>query len=404
MPTLVERTEVGRETANASNGLDVAVVLPTFNERENVGEVIGRLSKVMAGLDWELIFVDDDSPDGTAEVVRGFAVQDRRIRLVQRIGRRGLSSACIEGILATSANCIAVMDADLQHDESILPKMLEKLGSESLDIVVGTRNAEGGSMGEFSAQRIFISNMGRQVSRSIARCEVSDPMSGFFVLRRSFFLEVVRNLYGGGFKILLDILATSARPVKLGEVGYRFRNRLYGQSKLDVNTALEYLFLVTNKLTRGTVPTRFVLFALVGTSGLLVNFVCLWLLYEKLHVTFWYAQAISTIVAMVGNFLLNNMITYRDRSLRGLQMLAGMSTFLAACSFGAWANVSIADSLLKAGIPWYFAGLAGTMLSAVWNYTVSNMFTWQRRQPSRAVGGQVDVMSEEPTVFGESKS
>jgi len=363
--------------------LDLAVVLPTYNERENVAEVIHRLSTTLEGLNWEVIFVDDDSPDGTSDVVREFAAHDHRIRLVQRIGRRGLSSACVEGILASSANCIAVMDADLQHDESILPQMLEKLRSQSLDIVVGTRNAEGGSMGDFSRMRVAISQLGRKVSGAIAHCEISDPMSGFFLLRRGFFLEVVRGLYGGGFKILLDILATSKRPVQLGEVGYRFRNRLYGKSKLDISTALEYLFLITNKLTRGTVPTRFVFFALVGSIGLGVNLGCLALFYNVFHMGFWNSQALSTIIAMAGNFFLNNLITYRDRSLRGLQLFAGLATFMTACSFGAWANVSFADSLLHAGASWYLAGLAGMVLSAVWNYSISNLFTWQRRQKRR---------------------
>jgi dolichol-phosphate mannosyltransferase len=385
-----ECSDLAAAAAELTSRVDIAVVLPTFNERDNVAEVIGRLSTALTGLSWELIFVDDDSPDGTAEAVRAFAARDRRIRLIQRIGRRGLSSACVEGMLATTANCIAVMDADLQHDETILPLMLEKLRSETvhgaaLDIVVGTRNADGGSMGEFSQWRVRLSQFGRKVSRGIAHCEVTDPMSGYFILRRSFFLEVVHNLYGGGFKILLDMLATSTRPVLAGEVGYCFRKRIYGQSKLDVNTALEYLFLVTNKMTGGSIPTRFVLFALVGTSGLVVNFALLWLLYQHFHLSFWAAQAWSTIAAMTCNFILNNLITYRDRSLRGIQMFTGMLTFMAACSFGAWANVSFADSLLHAGVPWYLAGLAGTVLSAVWNYSVSNLFTWQRPQPSRPI-------------------
>ena len=201
------------------------------------------------GLTWELIFVDDDSPDDTAAVIAEYARRDRRIRLIHRVGRRGLSSACIEGMLATTANYVAVMDADMQHDETILPQMLATLREGSLDIVVGTRNAEGGSMGEFGRHRVLLSRMGQKVSNAVCRCDVTDPMSGFFLCRRSFFLEVVRHLNGGGFKILVDMLASADRPVRLAEVGYTFRARTHGESKLDVNTAVEYLFLVLDKLT-----------------------------------------------------------------------------------------------------------------------------------------------------------
>ncbi len=389
--------ERAAELPAGNREIQIAVVLPTFNERENVAEVIARLSVALAGLDWELIFVDDDSPDGTAEMVSAFALEDRRIRLIRRIGRRGLSSACIEGILATPATFVAVMDADLQHDERILPQMLQKLRAEALDVVVATRNADGGSMSEFSAGRVFLSRLGQRISRVVFRCDLTDPMSGFFLLRRSFFLEVVRGLHGGGFKILLDILATSERPVRLGEIGYHFRNRVYGESKLDVSVAVEYLFLVLSKLTGGAIPTRFVVFALVGASGLIVNLTCLSVLFIKFHLGFSASQAWATLAAMTGNFFLNNQITYRDRRLRGMYALLGLLSFWLACSFGAWANVSVAESLLRSGVPWYLAGFAGTALSAVWNYTVSNLFTWQMPQ-ARRPGIEATVERALPTV------
>ena len=357
--------------------MDIAVVLPTYNERENIAEVVTRLEDALRGLTFELIFVDDDSPDGTAEVVREFARRDCRIRLVHRIGRRGLSSACIEGILATSANAIAVMDADLQHDETILPRMLERLRLESLDIVVGTRNAEGGSMGEFCRARVLLSRIGEKIGHTVCQCRLSDPMSGFFLLRRSFFVEVVHKLHGGGFKILVDMLATSTRPVQLAEVGYRFRTRQHGESKLDVNSAVEYLFLVLTKLTGGLIPIRFAMFSVVGALGVVTHLVCLATLLFGFHLNFVAAQAVATLVAMTENFFLNNLITYRDRSLRGARLVSGVASFWIACSFGAWANVIFAHALLVQGASWLFAGLAGIVISSVWNYSISNLFTWQ---------------------------
>jgi dolichol-phosphate mannosyltransferase len=373
--------------APADSPIDLVVVLPTYNERENVAEVIARLEDALDGLRWELIFVDDDSPDGTAEVVRSYARRDSRIRLVHRVGRRGLSSACTEGILASSANYIAVMDADMQHDERILPKMLKRLREESLDVVVGTRNSQGGSMGQFGRARLLLSRAGEKISHAVCRCGLSDPMSGFFLVNRNFFLEVVHQLQGGGFKILVDMLASSKRPVRFGEVGYRFRNRRYGESKLEVNTAVEYLFLVVNKLMGGVIPLRFAVFSLVGATGALTHMACLALLLARFHLHFIPAQIAATYVAMTENFFLNNLITYRDRSLRGIHLLSGMASFWVACSFGAWANVIFSHALLLSGRSWYFAGLTGIILSSVWNYSISNLFTWQMPRPRREVRG-----------------
>jgi len=370
-------------TQPLAGALDIAIVLPTFNERDNIAELIARLEKTLLGLRWEILFVDDDSPDGTADVVRTHARRDSRIRLVHRIGRRGLSSACIEGILATSANRIAIMDADMQHDETILPKMLAKLNDESLDLVVGTRNAAGGSMGEFSSKRVLLSSFGRKISQAVCHCDLSDPMSGFFLIDRSYFMEVVHHLHRGGFKILVDILASSNRPVRFGEIGYTFNQRKYGESKLDLNTGVEYLFLIINKMTNGLIPTRFAVFSLVGVAGLVTHFICLTLLLKSFHLHFFAAQITATYIAMTENFFLNNLITYRDRSLRGGRLAYGLVSFWLACSFGAWANIIFSRSLLQSGTPWYLAGLAGIILSSVWNYSISNLFTWQMPQKLR---------------------
>ena len=361
--------------------IDLAVVVPTYNERGNVAGLIARLQRVLHGFEWELIFVDDDSPDGTAELIRDFAARDRRIRLLHRVGRRGLSSACIEGMLATPAECIAIMDADLQHDESILPEMVVRLRSEKLDVVVATRNSEGGCMGDFARERVWLSSLGKRLSRLVCRCQVSDPMSGFFVVSRAYFHRVVHRLQDGGFKILVDMLASSDRPVRLGEVGYHFRTRTWGESKLDANAAVECLFLIVNKLLGGLVPPRFAAFALVGATGLAVHLSCLAFLFRVQHLDFSASQIVATFAAMTINFFLNNLITYYDRRLRGFRMWAGLVTFWIACSLGVLANVSCARSLLQLHLPWYVAGLAGAAVSSVWNYAVNQFLTWQRRHP-----------------------
>ncbi len=337
------------------------------------------------GLRWEAVFVDDDSPDGTAETVRAFAREDTRIRLLHRVGRRGLSSACIEGILASSADWVAVMDADMQHDETVLPRMLARARQESLDLVVGTRNADGGSMGDFARGRVLLSRLGERISHTVCKCRVSDPMSGFFVARRSFVVACAPRLQSGGFKILLDLFASAQTPVRFAEVGYTFRCRRHGESKLDVNTAVEYLTLVVNKLTRDLVPAHFVLFALVGTAGVAIHLACLDLLVSYKHEPFFQAQILATYLAMTANFFFNNAITYRDRSLHGLRLLRGLVSFWIVCSFGAWASVVFARALLNSGAAWWVAGIAGLALSSGWNYSMSNLFTWQtpKRSPAK---------------------
>jgi dolichol-phosphate mannosyltransferase len=382
----VERTSIANISATSSrSSLDLAIVLPTFNERDNIPVLIARLNDALRGLKWEAIFVDDDSPDGTSDVIASYARRDPRIRLVRRIGRRGLSSACIEGMMSTAAPVVGVMDADLQHDESILPRMLDLLQSGSLDVVVGTRNADGGSMGEFGRRRVLLSRLGEKISQSVCRVKLTDPMSGFFLLRRSFLNDVVHDLQGGGFKILVDLLASSRVPVRVGEVGYKFGTRQHGESKLNVVVGIEYLFLVVNKRLGGLIPLHLALYMLVGVIGLATHLVVFLILSRVFSSTFVVAQAIATFVAMVENFLLNNMITFRSRQLHGLQMLTGAARFIAACSFGAWANIVFARALWQGGLEWYVAGFAGIVLGSVWNLSVSSFITWGmlRRAPHR---------------------
>ena len=254
---------------------DLAIVLPTFNESGNVGPMVDRLEKALAGIHYEVIFVDDDSPDGTADVVRRLARDHDNLRVLHRIGRRGLASACIEGILAASAPFVAVMDADLQHDESILPEMLRRMREENLDLVVGSRNIAGGSMGEFSRWRVKLSQLGKRLSLMGAEHELSDPMSGFFMVRVATFERFAHRLSGIGFKILLDIVLSAGPDLRIGEVPYRFRLREHGESKLDVMVGLEYFELLVDKHLGNLVNVRFVLFAMVGAVGVGVHLLIL---------------------------------------------------------------------------------------------------------------------------------
>lgn len=361
---------------------ELCVVVPTFNERENIPLLIRELSVSLEGWNWEVVFVDDDSVDGTADVVSAHAKANQRVRLIHRIGRRGLSSACMEGMLSSQAPLLAVIDADLQHDSSILPRMVQCLQQGSHDVVVGSRNCDGGSMGEFCKTRVLISRAGQRLSQCICRCKLSDPMSGFFLMRRSFLMEVVRDVRGEGFKILVDMLSSARRPVSFTEVGYTFRARTHGESKLDAAVAIEYLFLVLNKMLGDVIPVHLTLFMLVGSIGLILHLLTLLYLVDAQHVHFLTAQIIATFLAMTENFVLNNRITFRDRRLKGKHLLPGILRFGVTCSFGAWANFIFTRALWQSGVEWLVAGFAGIMIASVWNLSVSSFVTWPVRRHS----------------------
>jgi dolichol-phosphate mannosyltransferase len=360
----------------ARPAVELTVVVPAFNERDNIELLVDRLEIALGRTAWEVVYVDDDSPDGTAAAVRELSQINPRVRCVQRIGRRGLSTAVIEGILASSAPYIAVMDADLQHDESVLQEMLETLKRDELDVVVGSRYTGGGGIGDWNKGRAAMSKFATQLSRVVVPAELTDPMSGFFVMTRAAFDQSVRHLSGQGFKILLDLFASSPTPYRFKEVPYTFRDRLRGESKLDGAVVWEYLMLLVDKTVGRWVPARFVLFALVGTFGLALHLGVL----RSMLIAFSFpmAQAIATAVAMVSNFSINNALTYRDRRLRGWKFVGGLATFCAVCAVGAIANVRLASLAFEQHYVWWLSGLAGAAASVVWNYAVTSIVTWRK--------------------------
>jgi dolichol-phosphate mannosyltransferase len=362
-----------------TEGPELTVVVPTLNERDNIGPLVDLLDAALAVVSWEVIFVDDDSADDTAELVREISRRDRRVRCLQRIGRRGLATACIEGALAASSPYIAVMDADMQHNEKLLPQMLAILKSEPVDLVVGSRNVAGGSMGGLDAARANISVFATRLSRIVCKVEIGDPMSGFFMLRRDVLEGALRRLSGQGFKILLDILVSSSRSPRIRELPYDFRERQRGESKLDALVAWEFMMLIADKLIGHIVPVRFALFMFVGGIGLFVHMSVLWFALTVAEAAFNLAQAFAAVVAMTSNFFINNLFTYRDRRLRGFALVRGLFTFYAICALGTVANVGIAGFIFSKDEVWWLAGLAGIIVGSVWNYATSSVLTWKEK-------------------------
>ncbi len=389
-----------RNTASETRPVELAVIIPTLNERENVPLLVARLNAALSGLSWEAIFVDDDSADGTAERVREIGRRQGNIRCLQRLGRRGLSSACIEGILASSAPFLAVMDGDLQHDETRLPEMLRMAKAGGLDIVVASRHAAGGSLGEWEKGRVTISDFATRLGRLVIKAALSDPMSGYFLIRRGAFHGAMRQLSGQGFKILLDIFASSPEPLAFGEVPYHFGRRLYGESKLDTLAVWEYLMLLLDKLTRGVVPVRFLLFGTIGCLGVLTHLSVLAIGLKAAGLPFPVAQGLATMSAMTGNFLLNNLFTYRDRRHKGWRILSGLLSFYAICGVGAVANVGVASLLFGSDHIWWLAGIAGAAVSVVWNYATTSIFTWRSPAPTKKPR-EVAMPAKRPVIGAE---
>jgi dolichol-phosphate mannosyltransferase len=363
----------------AQGGPDLTVIAPTFNERENVEPLVAKLNAVLKGVRWEVIFVDDDSPDGTANRVRDLARLDSRVRCVQRLGRRGLTSACAEAVLASSSPWIAIIDADLQHDETLLPKMLDILRAQNADIVIGSRYTERNLSSGFSRARQAMSLIATRLAQTILRANLSDPVSGFFMAKREVFDGAIRDLSGIGNKILVDIFASSKRPLSFRELPYEFRPRLHGESKLDTLTVWEYLVLLADKVFGRFLPVRFLLFSLVGFTGVAVHLMTLRLVLTGTPLKFIFAQAIATTTAAVSNFFLNNWLTYRDRRLRGWRILTGLISFLLVCSVGAVVNVAFADRVFQQTGSWWVAGIAGAAVSAILNYSATALFTWRKK-------------------------
>ena len=367
------------------NSPQLAVIVPSYKERDNIAPLYEKVTAALGDIPFEFIVVDDNSPDGTAAVVKEMARHHANVRCIHRIGRRGLSSAVIEGISASAAPYFAVIDADHQHDERILPKMLDKALAGD-DIVVGTRYAGDGQVGEgLSKTREAGSRFATQLSHLVTGKSLSDPMSGFFLMRREVFDEIAGSLSNEGFKILLDVVVSANRKLKhegrelrIGEVDYTFRPRHAGESKMNPLVVVQFLGLVVSKMTGGFLPTSFLLFAGVGAIGVVVHVAVLALCANLLHFNFVNSQIVATIVSMTTNFLLNNEFTFADKKLKGWNFALGLLSFYVICSIGAIANVSVASWIFGMDRSLYFAGILGALMSMVFNYAVSRAITWRR--------------------------
>ncbi len=363
-----------------STSLMLSVVVPCYNERPNVAPLIARLDAALRGIDWEVIYVDDNSPDGTAAEVRRIAAIDPRVRCIRRVGRRGLATAVIEGALSSSAAYVAVIDGDLQHDETRLPVMLQELRSGRYDLAVASRHVDGGNNdGLASKWRHALSDGGIWLAQRILPVRLTDPMSGFFMLPRPMFEELATHLTGQGFKILLDLVLSAPVTPRVKEIPATFQERVAGESKLDTLVMMQFAGLLLDKTFAGYLPLRFASFALVGGIGVMIHLIVLGGLRHFTMLGFGVEQTIATFIAMISNFQLNNVITYADQRLKGPRLWRGLLLFVVVCGVGAIANIGIARTLYETHTAWTIAGAMGAVIGVVWNYAVSATLVWRAR-------------------------
>ena len=361
--------------------MHLSIIVPTYNESKNVLPLVKSIQSVMKSKDYEIIFVDDNSPDKTYKIIQELSHQFNMIRCIRRIGRRGLSSAVIEGCLSSSSEFLLVMDADLQHDEKEIPKMLSLMSTDNLDLVIGSRFLITTKTSGLTKSRNLLSGFANFLAKKVSRVNLSDPMSGFFIIKRNTFEDIVSNLSGLGFKILLDIFSASKNKLRYKEIHFKFKSRRFGSSKLDSLVIWEYFMLLWESRFGKIISSRFLSFCLIGGSGVFVHLFCLYIFKESM-ISFFYSQILATMIAMTGNFFLNNILTYRDRRKVGVQMFKALFIFYVTCGLGATANVGIANFFYQTNLNeinglWYISGLLGALVGTIWNFLMSSLVTWK---------------------------
>lgn len=364
-------------------GLELSIVIPTFNESENIVVLLDRLVEVLAPLNFEVIVVDDDSPDLTWKFVESYAANNERVRVIRRMDAKGLSSAVTTGMLQANGACIAVMDADLQHDETILPQMARKVLEEGFDVAVGSREAPGGSYGEWSISRKLTSYGAKWLAKLAVGSVAKDPMSGFFAISRDWYLNTVDLVNPSGFKILLEFLVRGDKP-NVVEIGYGFRQRERGETKLNSTVMLEYLLALVDLRFGWLIPNQFVKFAAVGITGSLVNFSG-FAFAQAIGISIPLAVVIGVELAIVWTYFCNNYFTFTPMTFRGRDLLKGFIIYQLVACYGLVVQLSVVEMLLGrypalAGglLTLYLTYMVGVLFAAFGNFMLHTHYTWNR--------------------------
>ncbi len=358
----------------------LSIVLPTYNESENLPLLLEKLRPVLHDLSHEIIIVDDNSPDGTWKIAQQIAARDDRVHVVRRVGRRGLSSAVIEGFLAARGDVLAVMDADGQHDVELLPKLHDAVVGGA-GLAIGSRYVAGGSVGQWDERRHTMSKLATALAIRLCAVRVTDPMSGFFAMKRNIFEAILPRLNPMGFKILLDLLVHIPSETPVRELPFTFGMRTHGESKLSRRVQLEFLEYLYDAAVGRFIPLTFIEYCVVGALGVAVNlsmyFTVSLLLGESPQYGLFSTPLLAGIeAAIMFNFLLNNAWTFSYAKLRGWRAVTGFTKYNVVCAFGALANIAITAFLFRSGMATIGSLAIGAFVGMIWNYTIGRLFTW----------------------------
>jgi dolichol-phosphate mannosyltransferase len=369
--TDISTAPIPRSEASGTSGRpgrELAIVVPVFRAGDAAVQLVERLHATLRNEDWEVVFVDDNSPDGTVAAIA--AIGDPRVRTIRRVGRSGLTQTCLVAMLASDARHVALLDGTAQYDATLLAAMLAHLRADA-DLVVAARpSVAGGPI------RAAVRTLLGGATRSLLSAALTDPASGFFMIRRDALEKLTPTLSSLGHQVLLDLIATAHGRLRIVEIPAADVATSGRRSELKL--ALELTALLLGKFSNDAVSIRFVLFCLVGLTGVGVHLALLdGALIARLPFTS--AQTVATIGAMIWNFSLNNMVTYGDQRLTGFAYLTGLLRFMIICGIGAVSNVGVASLIYAHDTVWWIAGLGGAVMGAVWNYAVSAVFVWRPR-------------------------
>ena len=362
----------------------LSVIIPTYNEVNNIEPIVKLLELSLKSINFEIIFVDDNSPDGTINEIKKLSEVNKKVRYILRFDKSGLSSAVTDGILNAESEICVVMDGDLQHDEKIIPMMFKKIVDGKLDLVVGSRFKRKNDSSSLNTKRFLFSKFGNMLSNSLLINKLTDPMSGFFMIRRNIFLSIIPRLSQIGFKILLDLIISSEKKLSFQEIEFKFRKRNSGDSKLNYLIFWDYFLMLIDKKFGKLVPVRFISYCLIGLIGVLIHIFSFLILFKVMQLNFFHSYLPAMLITMTSNFFINNALTFRHvQLLKPKDVIRGLFLYYIICSFGAFSNIMIATNIYNSSIfsnldlNWIVATFSGLLVSSVWNYLVSSRMSWR---------------------------
>jgi len=362
---------------------DISIILPTYNEAENIEIAINKIYEVLREIDFEIIVVDDDSLDKTWEIVEKLKTSKDKVKLIRRFENKGLSRSIFTGMLEAEGAVILVMDADLQHDEKIIPQLFESIKRDNFEISIGSRDIEGGSYGDLSRKRKITSFLGRWFAHKLLKVNINDPMSGFFAISRRFFEEVKDQINPSGFKILLELIVRKRAP-RVKEIGYKFKRRLYGDTKLNSVIIVEYFLALIDLRFGWLIPNRFVMFAMVGFTGSLVSFFS-FSIATFLNLKILLSVYIGTQIGILWSYSLNNIFTFSNFRYRGFSFFKGLILYQIVSVIGIVIQLSLVQSIIKTWVfmaeslvTLYFSYFISICIAALVNYYIHTNYTWNK--------------------------